>query len=72
MSKCTTILNLVKDEALRLMSKAAYTENLQVVKLSAREGSTFLRSILEHGSEVLSYSSSCSKARNCKACLGFL
>lgn len=44
---------------------------LQLIELPAGEGSTFIRSVLEHGSEVLRSSSCCSKARSCKACLGF-
>lgn len=50
----------------------ACTANPWVIKLRAWDRSTFLKFILECGSEVLGSSSSCSKARSCKACLGFL
>lgn len=57
----------MSDMALTLMSDMACTENLQVIKPPAREGSMFLRSVLECGLEVLRSSSFCSKARSCKA-----
>lgn len=70
--KMCNCFNLMEGEALKLMSDMACTENLQVIKLPTREGSLFLGSILECGSEVPRSSSSFSKARSCKACLGFL
>lgn len=62
--------NLVEGGALKLMSDMARAENLQVIKL-LQGGKYIVRSSLECGSEVPSSSGSCSKARSCRACLGF-
>lgn len=71
--KCSTILFHAKKLPWGLRWGWSWCQKrpVQVIKLPAGEGNAFIRSVSEHGSEVLRSSSSCPKARGCKACLGF-